>query len=72
MKIVITVNDAAMVVHTGGGTVERHSVIIDIPNESLPPLLRKYFEDKKWASEDPNRHTYTALEFSLLDEAREK
>jgi hypothetical protein len=67
MKIVATVTDVGAVIHAGGAA-ESRSCIIDIPNEALPELLKRYLANKKWASEQPNRCSYQDVTFSLLDE----
>lgn len=69
MKIVATVTDAAGVVHAGA-SIEARSAIIDIPDESLPPVVKTYLKNLEWAKQGENRHTYEYLTFSILDEAK--
>jgi len=76
MKIIATVTDAAGVVNAGA-SIEARSAIIEIPDESLPPILREYLENRKWVEEGQrtippsNRCTYEYLTFSILDEAHQ-
>jgi len=70
MKIVVTLVDCSGAVCAGGG-VERESAIIEIPDDSLPALVKKYKKDRRWASEGPNRYTYQSLEFSVLNNSKE-
>lgn len=67
MKIVVTVTDVGSVVHAGG-SAESRSAIIEIPDSSVPEIVKQYFKSKKWASEEKNRHCYKDLSFSLLEE----
>ena len=60
MKIVATVADFGVAANIGGDTDYR-SVIIEIPDENVPAMVRKYLSDKdvrKWQT----------LSFSLLVE----
>jgi hypothetical protein len=67
MKIIATVSDATGVVHAGA-LCEHRSAIIDIPDDSLPPLLKQYLDNKKWVKDGENRCSYDYLSFSILDE----
>jgi len=67
MKIVATVTDVGSVIHAGG-RAESVSAIIEIPDNSVPEIIKQYFKSKKWASEEKNQHFYKDLTFSLLEE----
>lgn len=67
MKIVATVSDFGAAINIGGN-VEYRSAIIKIPDDQVPELVKKYFQDLKWAKEAPNRNLYGTLSFSLLEE----
>lgn len=67
MKIIATVCDVGGVVHAGA-TPESRSVVLEIPDDKVPPLLKQYFKSKKWATEGKNRYNYDYLSFSLLEE----
>jgi len=43
MKIVATLADTNMYLHLGGEVV-RHSVVIEIPDENVPEMVRRYLE----------------------------
>lgn len=67
MKIVATVTSCGDAAHVGGG-VHRESAIIEIPNDKIPLVVQKFFENQEWAKSGKNRYTYEALSFSLLSE----
>ena len=67
MKIIATVCDVAGVVHAGA-TPESKSVVLEIPDDKVPQLLKQYLKNKKWATEGENRYTYEYLSFSLVEE----
>lgn len=67
MKIVATVSDYGAAANIGGN-VEYTSAIIEIPDDAVPEIVKKYFRDVAWAKEAPNRHVYGTLAFSLLEE----
>ena len=57
IKIIATVSDATMQMHTGAD-LERESAIIAVPTANIPRIVKQYFEDN-------NNKT---ISFSLLDE----
>ncbi len=57
IKIVVTIADATEMVNTGAD-LEKRSAIIDIPETSIPRILKEYLKDRK----------YQSVSFSLLDE----
>ena len=57
MKLVVTINDYCHVVNVGG-SVQKDSVIITIPEENMPPELKSYIDNEQWKS----------LTFSILRE----
>lgn len=67
VKIVATVYDGGMAANVGGA-VESKSVIIEIPNDKIPSLIKRYFDHLAWARAEKNRYTYETLSFSLLEE----
>jgi len=70
MKIVVTITDAAGVVHAGA-TIESRSAILEIPNDKLPTIVKQYLENKVWAKQKEGRYTYEYMTFSILDEEAE-
>jgi len=62
MKIVATLHHEGAACHIPGAPVTTSSAIIDIPEDNIPPLVRKYLSNPKW----------TSITFSLLDERGEE
>jgi len=59
IRIVVTITDAAQVVYACGET-EKKSGIIEIPDENIPEILKRYLLNGQ----------YQSLNFSLLDEGK--
>ena len=57
MKIIVTINNIAGVVHAGA-SVESKSGIIEIDNDKLPDIVKNYLTSRD----------YKYLTFSLLEE----
>ena len=72
MKIAVTVTDAGMAANIGG-PVESATAIIDVHDDQLPPLVRRYLNDRKAAQEraakNERGYLYASISFSLVDEA---
>ena len=60
MKIIATITDFGAKMNIGGDE-ERHSCIIDIPENLVPNKLRWYLNDKK-------SRKYSTISLSFLDE----
>uniref|UniRef100_A0A6M3JYQ2 Uncharacterized protein n=1 Tax=viral metagenome TaxID=1070528 RepID=A0A6M3JYQ2_9ZZZZ len=71
MRIIATVTDAGGVVNAGA-SIESRSAIIEIPDNAVPEIIKRYFASEKWASEGANRYTYKYLTFSLLEANNER
>ena len=64
MKLAFTIADAVHVLNAGG-EVERRTVIVEIPDETLPKLLKTYLADK---SNEPHPWCYMSLSISVVQE----
>ena len=60
MKIAATISDATLLIHAGAD-VEKTTYIIEVPDDSIPPGLRKYFEDKPRL-----KNNYSTISLSLV------
>lgn len=72
MKIAVTITDAGMALNVGG-PVSQETAIIEIPDENLPYILRKYLQHRDQAIVAAERaqlppHLYATCSFSLVDE----
>ena len=72
MKIAVTVTDAGMAVNIGG-PVESTTAIIELHDDQIAPLVRRYLNDRKAAQERATKnergYLYASISFSLVDEA---
>lgn len=66
MKIVCTITDVSAVVHAGGQP-ESMSCILDVPDESLPRLLKKEFENRAW-NRAHDKPFYSSIALSVLED----
>ena len=66
MKIVATISDFGAAANIGGN-VEYTSEIIEIPEEMIPPNLKKHLDSVKKCAEK-NQIVWSSLSFSLLVE----
>lgn len=64
MKIIVTVTNYAVALHIGGD-LEKFSDIIDIPDRSIPPRLKRYLNDK-------DHKKWETVSFSILDEKKDE
>jgi hypothetical protein len=62
MKIAITVSDAVHVANAGG-ELQRETAIIEIADDKLPPLVRRYLEAK-----GRGEPCYQSMSFSLVEQ----
>lgn len=72
MKIVATVSDGNLALHLGL-SVEHESAIIEIPDDKIPAIVKRYFNNIQWAKEQQEKGNKSAsccetLSFSLLSE----
>jgi hypothetical protein len=72
MKIAVTVTDAGMAIHVGG-PVESTTAIIELSDDQIPPVVRRYLESRKEAQKrvanKDRSHLYASISFSLVDES---
>ncbi|MDD3926367.1 MAG: hypothetical protein PHT33_06900 [bacterium] len=66
MKIVATVSDVTEVVHCGG-RAEIVSAVIEIPDESLPAIVRQHLAHKKQCNEH-GCGCFSTVSFSYMEE----
>jgi hypothetical protein len=71
MKIAMTVTDAGMAVNIGG-PVESTTSIIELSEDQLPPVVRRYLRGRKEAQERAAKkergYFYSTISFSLVDD----
>ena len=66
VKIVATINDAAMASNVGG-PVESVSEIIEVPEKNIPPNFKRFIDDRRDAK-GKNKWFYQTITFSLLED----
>lgn len=66
MKLAFTISDAVHVINVSG-ELERKTVIVEIPDESLPKPLQSYIAEK---ANEPKPWSYLSLSISIVQEVK--
>ena len=67
VKIAFTVCDCAHVVHAGGDP-ERQTAMVDIPDDQVPKIVRKFLDAKRQELDDDVRWCYRSCSLSIVVE----
>jgi hypothetical protein len=62
MKLAFTISYFGAAVHVGG-EVEKETILVDVPDEQIPPPLQKYLDLK-----EKGTTSYTTLSISFVSE----